>query len=81
MYKVKKRFRDKYTRSVYAPGDIFASNSIERVQDLLLRGLIELVLDYDNLTKAEIMKLLDERGIKYSPQQKKAELIKLLNGG
>ncbi len=36
--------------------------------------------DVDDLTKAELGKLLDDQNIEYSPQQRRDELIELLLG-
>lgn len=83
-YKVIRRFRDKYTREIYLPGDIFESDEAERIEDLLSRGLIEQTSntepDYNNFTKEEIIALLDERGIEYNARQTKVALIALLGG-
>ena len=79
-YTVMRQFRDKYTREIYLPGDAFVSDETDRIKDLLTRGLIEEV-QYDSMTKKEIMDMLEERNIKYNEQQTKAELIELLQGG
>lgn len=85
-YTVIRRFRDKYTREICLPGDTFKSDEADRIEDLLNRGLIEQLpegelLDYNAMTKKELMALLDEKGIEYSERQTKAELIALLGGG
>lgn len=83
-YKVMRRFRDKYTREIYLPGDAFTSDEAARIEDLLTRGLIETAddgLDKSALTKKEIMALLNEQGIEHNDRQTKAELIELLGGG
>ena len=36
------------------------------------------VIDYEELTKAEIKEILDEKGIEYSDRDNKATLIELL---
>lgn len=84
-YTVMRRFRDKYTREIYLPGDTFESDEADRIEDLLNRKLIEPMPegeqpDYNAMTKKELMALLDERGIDYNPRQTKAELIALLGG-
>lgn len=38
----------------------------------------EVELDFKHLNKAEIMQILDERGIEYNPRHTKDELIELL---
>jgi len=75
-YRVIRRFRDKYTREIYLPGDTFESDEADRIKDLLTRGLIE--VQYDSMTKKEIMDMLEERNIEYNERQTKAELIELL---
>ena len=40
-------------------------------------GIVE-VVDYDEMTKAEIMDLLKEKGIKFSDRDNKSKLIELL---
>lgn len=78
-YKVIRRFRDKYTREIYLPGDAFVSDEADRIKDLLTRELIEEV-KYGSMTKKEIMDMLEERNIEYNERQTKAELIELLGG-
>lgn len=78
-YNVIRRFRDKYTGEIYLPGDTFESDEADRIKDLLTRGLIE--VQYDSMTKKEIMDMLEERNIEYNERQTKAELIELLQGG
>jgi len=75
-YNVIRRFRDKYTGEIYLPGDAFESDEADRIKDLLTRGLIE--VQYDSMTKKEIMDMLEERNIEYNERQTKAELIELL---
>jgi len=75
-YKVMRRFRDKYTGEIYLSGDTFESDEADRIKDLLTRGLIE--VQYDSMTKKEIMDMLEERNIEYNERQTKAELIELL---
>ena len=84
-YNVIRRFRDKYTREIYLPGVTFESDEAGRIEDLLNRKLIEPMPegelpDYNAMTKKELMALLDERGIDYSPRQTKSELIAQLGG-
>jgi len=38
-------------------------------------------VQYDSMTKKEIMDMLEERNIEYNERQTKAELIELLQGG
>ena len=75
-YKVMRRFRDKYTGEIYLSGDTFESDEADRIKDLLTRGLIE--VQYDSMTKKEIMDMLEERNIEYNERQTKVELIELL---
>lgn len=94
MFKVLSPFRDKYNpKKVYQVGELFHSDEEERIQDLLNRKLIEGVSDntpsfddeenhdYQKMTKKELQKLLEHKGIEYSQRQTKDELIQLLLGG
>lgn len=89
MYKVINVFRDKYTNVRYKIGDNFTSDEPERVKDLLDRKLIDGVSEegtpsnmaYQMMTNKELVHLLDERGVKCTNKQTKAELIQLLLGG
>jgi len=94
MFKVISPFRDKYNpRKVYQVGEPFHSDDEERIKDLLNRKLIEGVSsdtpffddaedqDYQKMTKKELQKLLEQKGIEYSQRQTKDELIQLLLGG
>jgi hypothetical protein len=83
MYKVISNFHDKYDlKKVYNIGDEFSSDDQERINDLIIRGLIEgdKKPSFDFLTKKEIMGLLEEKGIEYNSKANKEELIKLLGG-
>lgn len=78
-YEVIRRFRDKYTGGIYLPGDAFVSDETDRIKDLVSRGIIKKQdLNPDEMTKKEIMSMLDDKGIEYNPRQTKAELIELL---
>lgn len=80
-YKVIRRFRDKYTGEIILPGETFTCDETDRIQNLIRRGLIKTQdLNPDEMTKKEIMSMLDDKGIGYNPRQTKAELIKLLGG-
>ena len=80
-YEVIRRFRDKYTGEIVLPGATFTCDEADRIQNLIRRGLIKTQdLDPDEMTKKEIMSMLDDKGIGYNPRQTKAELIKLLGG-
>ena len=82
-YTVIKRFKDKYTREQYVPGDTFVSDEAARIEDLLQRKLVEPVevkVDYTAYTKKELAVMLDKQGIEYSMKSKKDELISLLGG-
>lgn len=82
MYKVIREFHDKYDlKIVYKVGDGFSSNEPDRIQDLLDRGLIEGDKpSFNSMTRKEIIKELEERGIEYNAKVKKEELIELLGG-
>ena len=80
-YEVIRRFRDKYTGEIILPGSTFICDETDRIKDLVSRGIIKKQeLNPDEMTKKEIMLMLDERGIEYNPRQTKSELIKLLGG-
>lgn len=80
-YKVIRRFRDKYTREIILPGATFICDEADRIQNLISRGIIKTQdLNPDEMTKKEIMSMLDDKGIEYNPRQTKTELIKLLGG-
>ena len=80
-YEVIRRFRDKYTGEIILPGSTFICDETDRIKDLVSRGIIKKQdLNPDEMTKREIMSMLDDKGIEYSPRQTKSELIKLLGG-
>jgi hypothetical protein len=80
-YEVIRRFRDKYTGEIILPGSTFICDENDRIKDLISRRIIKAQdLNPDEFTKKEIMSMLDDKGIEYSPRQTKAELIKLLGG-
>ncbi|NLL63995.1 MAG: hypothetical protein GX241_07205 [Ruminococcaceae bacterium] len=79
--KVIKRFKDKYTRNLYVPGDLFEAETA-RIEYLINLGYLKPIkIDFNSMTKKEIMKLLDGKGIEYDAKAKKDELIELLQGG
>ena len=80
-HEVIRRFRDKYTGETVFPGATFTCDEPDRIQNLIKRGLIKTQsLDLDEMTKKEIVSMLEDKGIEYNPRQTKAELIKLLGG-
>jgi hypothetical protein len=80
-YEVIRGFRDKYTGEIILPGSTFICDENDRIKDLISRRIIKAQdLNPDEFTKKEIMSMLDDKGIEYSPRQTKAELIKLLGG-
>jgi hypothetical protein len=80
-YEVIRRFRDKYTGEIILPGSTFICDETDRIKDLVSRGIIKKQdLNPDEMTKKEIMSMLDDKGIEYNPRQTKTELIKLLGG-
>lgn len=80
-YEVIRRFRDKYTGEIILPGATFICDEADRIKDLTDRGIIKKQdLNPDEMTKKEIMSMLDDKGIEYNPRQTKTELIKLLGG-
>jgi hypothetical protein len=81
--KVIRKFHDKYNLNiVYNIGDEFSSNEPDRIKDLIDRGLIEgeMKPSFDSMTKKELIKELEERGIKFNAKAKREELIELLGG-
>lgn len=82
MYKVIREFHDKYNlKIVYKVGDEFSSNEPDRIKDLIDRGLIEGEKpSFNSMTKKEIIKELEEKGIEYNAKAKKEELVELLGG-
>lgn len=78
-YEVIRRFRDKYTGEIILPGATFICDETDRIQNLIGRGIIESIPP-DEMTKKEIVSMLDDKGIEYNPRQTKTELIKLLGG-
>jgi len=92
--RVLKVFRDKYSPDkIYKPGDEFVSDDTHRINDLIKRGLIEGTNNdvpsisipdkntFESMTKKEIEKELQRKGIEYNSRQTKAELINLLLQG
>lgn len=82
MYKVIREFHDKYNLStIYKVGEEFSSNEPERIKDLIDRGLIEGEKpSFNSMTRKELIKELEEKGIEYNAKAKKEELIELLGG-
>ena len=80
-YEVIRRFRDKYTGEIILPGATFICDEADRIKDLTDRGIIKKQeINPNEMTKKEIMSMLDDKGIEYNPRQTKTELIKLLGG-
>lgn len=80
-YEVIRRFRDKYTGEIILPGSTFICDENDRIKDLISRRIIKAQdLNPDEFTKKEIMSMLDDKGVEYSPRQTKAELMALLGG-
>ncbi|MBN2796227.1 MAG: hypothetical protein JXR88_12525 [Clostridia bacterium] len=77
-FKVKSRFRDKITRTIYNPGDSFETDDENRIKMILDGDLCE--PEEKKQTKEDICKLLDEKGISYDSTAKKDELLLLLGG-
>ena len=79
--KVIKRFRDKHAGGLYTPGDLFEAETA-RIEYLINLGYLKPIkIDFNSMTKKEIINLLEEKDIEYNPRQTKSELIKLLQGG
>lgn len=82
--RVLRKFRDKYNKDImYQVGDEFLSDDVERINDLISRGLIEgeIQPSFRSMTKKEIINLLEEKDIEFDAKAKKDELIELLQGG
>lgn len=79
--KVIKRFKDKYAGDLYVPGDLFEGETA-RIEYLINLGYLKPIkIDFNSMTKKEIIVLLEEKGIAYNARAKKEELIELLQGG
>ncbi len=79
--KVIKRFKDKYTRSLYVPGDLFEGETA-RIEYLINLSYLQYIeIDYNSMTKKEIIDLLEEKNTAYNAKVKKDKLIELLKGG
>ncbi len=79
--KVIKRFKDKYTRSLYVPGDLFEGEAA-RIEYLINLGYLKPIkIDFNSMTKKEIINLLEEKDIEFDAKAKKDKLIELLQGG
>jgi hypothetical protein len=79
--KVIKRFKDKYTRRLYIPGDLFEGEAA-RIEHLINLGYLEPIkIDVNSMTKKEIINSLEEKYIKFDSKAKKDKLIELLKGG
>lgn len=85
--RVLKGFRDIVEHVDRRPGESFEASD-ERAAEIASRipGYVEVVpgedasQDYSKLTKAELVRLLGERGIPLPKRQNKADLIALLGG-
>jgi hypothetical protein len=84
--KVLKKFRDKYSGKIYIPGNNFMSDDVDRINDLIIRGLIEgeiikpSIPSYDDITRKEIIERLEAKNIEYNAKASKRELYELLGG-
>lgn len=79
--KVIKRFKDKYTGERYFPGDLFEGETA-RIEYLINLSYLQYIeIDYNSMTKKEIIDLLEEKNTAYNAKAKKDELIELLKGG
>jgi len=80
--KVLKNFRCKNTGEIILAGEEFESADIRRIESLVKKGFVDAdePIPSAELTKKDIMALLDEKGIEYNPRDKKDELIELLGG-
>jgi|LFRM01.1.fsa_nt_gb hypothetical protein len=79
--KVIKRFRDKYAGGLYTPGDLFEAETA-RIEYLINLGYLKPIkIDFNSMTKKEIINLLEEKDIEFDSKAKKDKLIELLQGG
>ena len=60
--------------------DIDTEESDLTTDDLSEENTLTNVIDYDALTKPEIVEILKERGIEHNPRDKKENLVELLVG-
>ena len=80
--KVLRKFRDKYTKEVYEKGDIIevTNERYEEINSTAHGVLVEKIqeVDFDSMTKKELVEYAKEKGIDLDMKMTKAEMIKEL---
>lgn len=80
--KVLSKFRDKYTKEIYETGQIIdiTHERYEEINSTAHGVLVEKiqVVDFDSMTKKELVKYAKEKGIELDMKMTKAEMIKEL---
>lgn len=81
--KVLRRFKDKYTKQVYDKGRIIevANERYEEINSTahgILVQSIEEEINLEDMTKREIIKYAEKKGIELHPRMTKADMIKEL---
>lgn len=82
--KVVRRFRDKYTKKLYKKGQIIevANERYEEINSTahgILVQAIEEEINLEDMTKKEIIKYAEKKGIELNPRMTKADMIKELS--
>ncbi len=82
--KVLRKFRDKYTKQVYDKGRIIevANERYEEINSTahgILVQAIEEEINLEDMTKKEIIKYAEKKGIELNPRMTKADMIKELS--
>ena len=81
--RVLRRFRDKYTKKIYGIGEIIEVTN-ERYEEInstahgILVEPIEEEINLEDMTKKEIIKYAEKKGIELNPRMTKADMIKEL---
>lgn len=80
--KVLRKFRDKYTKEVYEKGDIIevTNERYEEINSTAHGVLVEKIqeVDFESMTKKELVEYAKEKGIDLDMKMTKAEMIKEL---
>lgn len=81
--KVLRRFRDKYTKKIYEKGKIIevTKERYEEINSTSFNVLVEEVketIDFNNMTKKEIVEYAKGKGIALDMKMTKAEMVKEL---
>jgi len=81
--KVLRRFKDKYTKQVYDKGRIIevTNERYEEINSTTHGILVEKLdeIDLGSMTKKEIIKYAEKKGIELNPRMTKADMIKELS--